>query len=97
MGYHIQYGETIEKVILETPSVKKSSKLKLVIILLCVSVLCFAVHQKKDIVTRYILPGDAEVTAAALDALVENLKEGDGFGDAVTAFCREIIDHADVS
>lgn len=38
-----------------------------------------------------ILPGDAEVTAEAFQGLAEDLGEGESLGDAITAFCKEII------
>ena len=41
--------------------------------------------------TDWLLPGDPAVTKAALTELIENLKAGEQFGDAVTAFCREVI------
>ena len=41
-----------------------------------------------------LLPGDPAVTAAALDEMVEGLKRRQGVMDAVTAFCREILAHA---
>ncbi len=44
-------------------------------------------------VKEYLLPGDPEVTAMALDSLVQDLREGDSLGQAVTAFCREIMEH----
>ena len=44
--------------------------------------------------TDWLLPGDPAVTRAALIDLIENLKAGEQFGDAVTAFCREVIQGA---
>ncbi len=44
-------------------------------------------------VKEFLLPGDPEVTAMALEGLVQDLREGDTFGEAVTAFCREIMEH----
>ncbi|MBE6926737.1 MAG: hypothetical protein E7461_07835 [Ruminococcaceae bacterium] len=41
--------------------------------------------------TDWLLPGDPAVTKAALTELIENLKAGEQFSDAVTAFCREVI------
>lgn len=46
-------------------------------------------------VQTFLLPGDPAVTAAALEDMVEDLKNGDSLGEAVTAFCREIVAHAD--
>ena len=44
-------------------------------------------------ITDYLLPGDPAVTAAALEDMVTDLKEGDNLYDAVRSFCREIMDH----
>lgn len=38
-----------------------------------------------------ILPGDEDVTAAALEGLAEDLSAGEPVGEAVETFCREII------
>lgn len=40
-----------------------------------------------------LLPGDPEVTATALERLVEAVSEGEAIQTALTEFCREIIDH----
>lgn len=40
-----------------------------------------------------LLPGDPEVTATALERLVEAVSEGEAIQTALTDFCREIIDH----
>ncbi len=45
-------------------------------------------------IRSFLLPGDPKVTEAALIDLAENLREGESFSDAVTVFCREILDHA---
>lgn len=44
-------------------------------------------------VSRVLLPGDPEVTAAALENMVNDLRCGDGLWNAVTAFCREIVEN----
>lgn len=40
-----------------------------------------------------LLPGDAAVTAAALESLAKNLQQGESLMDAITVFCRNIIAH----
>ena len=42
----------------------------------------------------YLLPGDPAVTAAALENMAADLKAGQSVRDAITAFCAEIIAHA---
>lgn len=48
----------------------------------------------KDTLLRWLLPGDSAVTAAALGELAENVQEGVPAGEAITAFCREILNNA---
>lgn len=45
-------------------------------------------------VREILLPGDPDVTAAALENMTEGLKNGDSLLEAVTAFCREIVANA---
>jgi len=47
-------------------------------------------------VKTYLLPGDPAVTAAALDGMVEDLRNGESIGEAVKTFCEEIIAHAGI-
>ena len=42
----------------------------------------------------FLIPGDAEVTKAAAAAMVDDLQDGISVNDAVTAFCRTILDGA---
>ena len=44
-------------------------------------------------VREYLLPGDPAVTAAALDGMAEDLRNGESLKDAIVAFCREIMAH----
>ena len=39
----------------------------------------------------WLLPGDPEITGAALQTLIDKLRDGEALGEAVTAFCREVI------
>ena len=47
-------------------------------------------------IKKMILPGDSEVTAAAFGALINDLCSGEGFREAVTAFCIEVMEHAKI-
>lgn len=44
-------------------------------------------------VKQVLLPGDPEVTAAALEHMVNDLRGGDSLWSAVNAFCREIVEN----
>ena len=59
-------------------------------VILALLAVFFAVSMQRGS-TDWLLPGDPTVTKAALTELIEDLKAGEHFGDAVTAFCREVI------
>lgn len=41
-----------------------------------------------------MIPGDDAVTLQALECMSDNLRNGMELGDAITSFCREIMDGA---
>lgn len=41
----------------------------------------------------FLIPGDAAITAAAVETFSENLKDGLPFKTAFENFCWEIVDH----
>lgn len=41
-----------------------------------------------------LCPGDPSVTEAALTQMVTDIKNGNSVSDAITAFCTDIISHA---
>ena len=45
-------------------------------------------------VQEVLLPGDSAVTAAALEDMVTDLRNGDSLYEAIKAFCQEIVEHA---
>ena len=47
-----------------------------------------------DALKRLLLPGDPAVTEAAIISMAERLGAGERLYDAVTVFCREIIQGA---
>lgn len=50
-----------------------------------------------EVLQEVLLPGDAELTRQALTNMVENLRAGEAIGDAVSVFCQEIVDGAQLS
>lgn len=49
----------------------------------------------KEKLRHILLPGDPDVTAHAVTVLVDDLRAGEPVGEAVKAFCSEILDHAE--
>ena len=49
--------------------------------------------QGRQVLREYLLPGEPTVTEQAFSGLVQDLSSGMGLEEAVTVFCRQIIDH----
>ena len=94
MGYRINYDQ------IEVKNAKqKSQKGKWISVCLIVIALICAISIKVvglEWVQTVLLPGDPAVTAAALEGMVENLREGYSLIEAVTEFCREIVSYATI-
>lgn len=45
---------------------------------------------------RFLLPGDPEVTGRALETLLAQLRQGIGAGEAVSAFCKAVVQGAGI-
>lgn len=93
MSYRIEYGNGGEV----RRSCKKKSPWGHIAVVVCVLSLVVGAMVIKNTglswVKDVLLPGDPSVTAVALENMVENIREGESLVDAVTAFCREIIEN----
>ena len=90
MSYKVHYGTSRHDGRTREAAVRKWIPLILLIALLTGGFLL----TRQGVSFDWLLPGDPGVTAAALENLRENLAAGEPLGEAVTAFCREIIDGA---
>ena len=89
MSYKIVYGSQMHRV----PIKGKGSPMAVGIAVFLILVLYLAAGAGERF-RELLLPGDAAVTGAALQNMVENLKDGEDLSDAVTAFCKEIVENA---
>lgn len=77
MGYRIEYG----------PRKRRGN----VIWILAAICLLASLLVPRTTLERWLLPGDAEVTKAALGQMLEAMRQGTPAGEAVTAFCQSIV------
>ena len=91
MGYRIQYNTTQSYLYL-TARKKKVPKLLIAVLVITIFLSVFG-HKLKHI----LLPGDPDVTGEALSAFASDMKDGTSFSDALEAFCKNILEHADIS
>lgn len=91
MGYQVSYD------MISAPSERRSKRWTGIAALVVICVLLISAVSFKTAalpwIKNFLIPGDPEVTAAALDAFVDDLQDGMSFADAVTAFCQTIIAH----
>ena len=80
-----------------TPKLLHINRRNLVYLLCAIAIVASVYALHFDSVRRCFLPGNPEVTEAALTGFVEDLKNGESVDTAVVAFCQEIIDNGDVS
>ena len=83
MGYRIVYGKQ------EKWKFPKKKTLLLVFAAMAMVVMLWPAG--RNALREWMLPGDTEVTSQALQGLAADLSDGESLGDAVTAFCKEII------
>ena len=92
MGYRIEY-ESIGKIPRQQRKKRTGIIAGAIVILL---VLCAITVKTVGLewVQEVLLPGDPAITALALENMVEDLRSGEGFVDAIKTFCQEIIQNA---
>lgn len=93
MGYKIVYGPAGPKKRISR-EIGKKLLLKVVAAALLLGLRFTGIGER---ISEFLIPGDAAVTAAAWDGMTENIAAGENIGDAITTFCREIIENADIS
>ena len=93
MAYKIQYSPETASLYPQT-AVKKPVRIKRWITTLVAIVAALWIHFYG--VPDFLIPGDPEITKAAAAAMMGEIKNGAALGDAVTSFCKMILDGAKV-
>ena len=81
MAYRIEY-----------PGKKKAKGVPVWVILLALGGLALL----RQRLGQFLLPGDPEVTGRALEMLLTQLRQGIGAGEAVSAFCKAVVQGAGI-
>lgn len=94
MAYQIQYKPELRK---KYPLPKKKSAWNhsLVTFAILVVLLGLAIS-RKGVIWELLVPGDAAATTMAVETLADNLQAGVDLKEAATAFCKEILSHANI-
>ncbi len=88
MSYNVTYNPELNR---KYPTERRSKNKPLYIALILLG--CFvAVYVLSQCgITHYLIPGDPEITTEAFSEMVARVSEGETVRNAVTEFCRKII------
>ena len=95
MGYRVDYGPVKQER-------KGRSSISRVLMLTAVCLLVFLLlvnsfwPRGAQVLRSFLLPGDAAVTAAALEDLSAALRNGEEISSALENFCRKVMDNAHI-
>lgn len=88
MAYKIQYSSIgIKKYVKGKRSQKRFLSIAALSALIVFISLVILSHNR----FYWLVPGDPDVTLSAMTALISDLSEGTPLGEAIVAFCREVI------
>ena len=93
VGYSVQYQSVGHK---KYP-IKAKGRLDKRVIICAIGVLfafILCISNVRQFAAKLLMPGDPDITQAALSHLVEDIREGERITDAFTDFCSFIIDNA---
>ena len=94
MGYRIKYPVTNQ---LEAKYViRKRPPMRVTAVILCVIFLTISLYTTGiEGFAEFLIPGDNAVTVLAFEEMQKNLKEGMAMKDALSTFCKMIIQSQD--
>lgn len=95
MGYRIDYPQGIQA----QRKQKRSSKvIPFTILFFLLFLFCTVRFWQQGVETlqKFLLPGDAAVTAAALQDFTQALKTGESLSNAFAEFCQQVIHGAGI-
>lgn len=97
MAYRIQYGK-FPQFSTKNHFTTKKYTVAIISAITAIMILIFiTIPQIKTGVLDLLLPGDAGVTGSAISAFADDLKNGVPVGEAASAFCKSIINNAELS
>jgi len=95
MSYRITYGPE------QDSTLRRKFQLHLpvaaVLAVLLAIVIRFTYPEETKQLAETLFPLTSAASQEALEAFSQNIRAGESFGDAITAFCLEIINEADIS
>ena len=96
MAYRVDYGSVVKKTPKQGVRFFRIQLWTILFLLVFVLAVNAAWPAGKAVLMDFLLPGDSGTVQVAFGDLVTDLKTGESFSDAVTVFCRSIMDDAEI-
>ena len=93
MSYRIVYGPERKAVKEREPSSLRFRSLIAGFLLLFAVIVKLLWPEGTAVLRQMILPTDLSATEQAFQCMMEDLRSGENLGDAITVFCRQIIEN----
>lgn len=94
MSYKISYGDNGNERCRQ-PHIFKVVAALLMVLLVVAARLCYPDETKQ--LSQALFPLTSVSSQQAIEVFKHNISAGESLGDAITAFCQEIINEADIS
>ena len=97
MGYRISYIRDLNGMVKHSFGKNRQLKKKFGILAIVAGILISGGILKLKSVQDFLLPGDGNITRAAISTMIQDFKDGKTITESVQTFCRELIENEDLS
>ena len=91
MGYTVEYSPQQRKKYPPKKDLKALIRKYAYTALTLAAALALILLHRRGILREVLIPGDADVTQAAAEKMMESLRQGDSLHQSLRVFCRDIL------
>ena len=97
MGYQIAYPGEKYKMSRRPPDRRLRRRMTALWFLIFLVTVCFFWQEGREVLRKILIPGDPEMTVAAVETMAEDISRGLPLKEAAAAFCRTVLANGPVS
>ena len=96
MSYRIVYGPMPKVETSEKGSIIRLQIMTAAFVLLFAILVRIIWPEGSVVLQSMLLPNEAGIAESAFTDMISDIQQGDAMGDAITSFCKQVIDSAEV-
>ncbi len=93
MSYRIVYGPEIQPEKKQGSSTTRLRTMIAAFLLLCAVTVKLLWPEGTQVLREILIPTDLTLTEQAFQSMMDDLRSGEDLGDAITVFCKQIIEN----